>query len=351
MFEDTYISNEDGTLRRLGKLYAELLQAFLNAQQALAAVKQTNGERVERRHPQHARRELIWERASLRLSLAIRALHPLLQPVWDEAQSVRRKSLISATMDGGAVRKNNVIAAEELYNAGCALYWDYRILRFGSMHFHVQEAFRLQEADPNLFLYEHGDATLDDLTAKFKVLHDLHMRAGALFEAVKRAKSNRVERSEANLQLHLERERRYEASLIAHRQCLLGIHPLLRPLWEAAHQIRCRQDVAAFVTDEIAIQRLCVAAAETLHKTSHAAFYEALAADAETAATDVLYQQEPRDPRVFLMMDEVELGNPLPPAPYQTRSEAKRAGDLWAGQGGYCRDVIVDTREYKASAK
>ena len=351
MFEDTYIANEDGRLSRLGQLYNELLQALRTAQEAQAALKQVNGERVQERHGQHMRRELNWEVAYLRLFLAVRVLHPRLQPVWDEAQSLRRKNVLNVQVDDDAIRKNNIIAAEELYNVGCTLYWEYQLLRFSGHNFYVQQAFKLQDADPNCFLYEHGDAALEDLTAKFKGLHDLHIKATALLDAVKRAKSNRVEQSADNNQLYLDRERRYEVSLIARRQCLLKIHPLLQPLWEATHKLRCQQDIAAFATDEIVVQRLCIAAAEGLYKQAHAAFYLALEETVDSTACEQLYNQEPADPRVFLMRDEVEQGNPLPPPPYQTHSEAKRAGDKWAGQGGYCRDVIVDTREHGTARK
>jgi len=350
MFQDTYIATGDERTQKLGTLYAAVLTRFNDSERLFAAVKQARGERVAMHSAPYDQRELNFEVAHLRLYLAVYAMHALLQPLWDEAQVVRRLQPAWHPTETTPIRQNNIITAEELYDLGCALYWEYRIAHYDVHHWQVERVFRMQDAEPDCFLYEHEDPALEELTAKVKPLHEQYVRLQALAEAIKRAKSNRVQRTDDNVALYLDRERRYEASIAAYRHCVMPLHSALEPLFRATHTVRSLEKTGEFVDDQVALRRLCIAAAEGLYKRVHAAFYTALAEPQEYTATAEQLQQVPANPRVFIMRDGVELDKPLPPPPYQTRQEAVTAGIKWTSWAeGYSSSYVVDSRDPKAT--
>jgi hypothetical protein len=344
MYQDTFVVTDDGRTKKLTGLYATLLAHHLKCEELFAAIKQAKGERVAMHTAQYPPRELAFEVAHLRMIVELKSMIKMVQSVWDECQYLRGQKFQTFYVDTDALARNNIISAEELYDQACALYWEYQIAHYDLHRFQCESVFKLQDADPNCFIFDHGDESLDGLTAVFTPLYRDYKRLLVLEEAAKRAKSNRVQRTDDNQRLFADRERRYDAAVAAYRHCAMQLHEMLEPLFKAAHAARRAEEIE-HIWDEQAVRLVCIAAAEGLYKRAHQAFYATLAERPEFPGIAEQFALEPADPRVFIMRDGVEVDKPLPPPPYQTRDEAVRAGHKWVGfAGGYASDVIVDTR-------
>jgi hypothetical protein len=107
--------------------YEALLAAFVEAERCSAALKTARGDcprDLDRTNPKHRNRELEYERAYLRLMVALQVMTPLLQPVGDAAAVERSHCDLqgeSLWYGENRVRANNVMAAEQLYDAACRL--------------------------------------------------------------------------------------------------------------------------------------------------------------------------------------------------------------------------------------
>jgi hypothetical protein len=344
MYQDTFVVTDDRRTAKLAELYATLLQHHRKCDELFAAIKQAKGERVAMHTAQYPARELAFEVAHLRMIVALNPMIKMVQSVWDECQRLRKQTFATFHVDTDALARNNIISAEELFDQACALYWEYQIAHYDLHRYQCESVFKLQDADPDCFIFDHGDQSLADLTAVFTPLYRDYKRLLELDEAIKRAKSNRVQRTDDNQRLFADRERRYDAAVAAYRHCALKLHEMLEPLFKAAHAARSAQKIE-HIWDEQAVRLVCIAAAEGLYKRAHHAFYAALAERPEFPGIAEQFALEPADPRVFIMRDGVEVDKPLPPPPYQTHAEAVRAGNKWVGfASGYASDVIVDTR-------
>jgi hypothetical protein len=127
---DDYIYTTDPELSVLEQHYRALLTAFEKAAQCNSAFKTDKGNcppDLDRKNPRHKRLERDYERAYLRLTLALKTMYPLLQPLWEAAQQLRRHLGAQGELDWyrleHRISVNNVLAAEGLYEVACKLYF------------------------------------------------------------------------------------------------------------------------------------------------------------------------------------------------------------------------------------
>ena len=165
--KDLYISNEIPRLQGpegLNSLYAPLFVAVCNVETAFAAFKQAKSGRTggklhtapsnENERVVFYQRERVYEVCYIRLEQAVKAMFPLLQPVWDEAQSMR--ALIDAVKEYGRygdrlIETANVAAAEEVYNFGCTLYFEFKEIM--PLHnFGIDTSYTTPPADPRQYV-------------------------------------------------------------------------------------------------------------------------------------------------------------------------------------------------------
>lgn len=134
--KNLYISNDDTNLADLNICFDLLYKAFCVAKEALDEVKKCKSERINQGRTPAAQKEyaLFFQRehalfvAEARAKIALNAMHPLLQPVWEACKKARSVCFSKCMMiyEGRHILRANVITAETLYNEGCALYFDNR---------------------------------------------------------------------------------------------------------------------------------------------------------------------------------------------------------------------------------
>lgn len=127
-----FIHTNDAELSNLTQLYKALATAFANAEQLYRDLKTARGncpKMPDRDNARHIELEREYEQAYLRLAAAVDTMYPLLQPVWDAAQTMRTQHDAVAEAQHlwytteGLIRANNVMAAENLYERGCQFYF------------------------------------------------------------------------------------------------------------------------------------------------------------------------------------------------------------------------------------
>jgi hypothetical protein len=153
--KNLYITLSDENFAELNSAYDRLFVASTEVEAALAEAKTAKSERINKgklpeAEKDHAR---FWERehvlfvAATKANLAVDAMHPLLQPVWDACQKLRQFEATTHTRvyENRYILQSNVVAAEKLYRQGCVTYFGHGFDR-GTPSVH--ELFNVKDDEP-----------------------------------------------------------------------------------------------------------------------------------------------------------------------------------------------------------